>query len=316
MFSGIEKIPFISENTSFQITNTGTESVSWEVAIEDSWVSVQPLQGTLFAGEEDSINISLKLEANILPPGTHSTRLVFTNLNSGQTIQRIIALDIQALSSPLCQALDNCNLNFQTGGDLPWSVQTADTLDGSDIAISGLIDDDQQTWIETTVTGPGNLSFYWKVSSEPDFDILNFSINGDIQEQISGSTDWLKKEYQLLEGDQVLRWSYTKDRSFSEGQDAAFIDQVTWSNTQSSEDPVLDIEKADHLFDWLENQLPDMLTPRTETQFFSEGILLRHYSLYNLYVGTYHDDLYYIDADGNLLNLGPISLWIFNSKIF
>jgi hypothetical protein len=43
--------------------------------------------------------------------------------------------------------------------------------------------------IRTTVTGHGTLSFYWKVSSEKDYDFFKFSINGIIRSQMSGEVN-------------------------------------------------------------------------------------------------------------------------------
>jgi hypothetical protein len=40
--------------------------------------------------------------------------------------------------------------------------------------------------IRTTVTGPGTLSFYWKVSSEIDYDFFKFSIDGISYSQMNG----------------------------------------------------------------------------------------------------------------------------------
>ena len=39
-------------------------------------------------------------------------------------------------------------------------------------------------------TGPGTLSFWWKVSSELDSDRLRFYLDGTEQWRISGETDW------------------------------------------------------------------------------------------------------------------------------
>jgi hypothetical protein len=52
-----------------------------------------------------------------------------------------------------------------TGGDANWSGQTVTTHDGMDAAQSGIVADSQETWMQTTVTGPGTLSFWWKVDS-------------------------------------------------------------------------------------------------------------------------------------------------------
>jgi len=44
--------------------------------------------------------------------------------------------------------------------------------------------------VGSTVTGPSDLSFYWKVDSESGYDYLRFYIDGAEQAKISGSTSW------------------------------------------------------------------------------------------------------------------------------
>lgn len=46
-------------------------------------------------------------------------------------------------------------------------------------AQSGAIDDSQESWIATEVTGPGTLTFWWKVSSESGYDWLRFYLDGN-----------------------------------------------------------------------------------------------------------------------------------------
>ncbi len=121
-------------------------------------------------------------------------------------------------------ALNTANVTWTTGGDLPWFTETATALDGL-AAQSGPIADSQSSHLDTTVPADGNVSFYWKVSSEQDFDFLTFYINGVEQDAISGEVDWNQETYSVSAGD-VLRWEYSKDDSNSEGQDAGWLDQV------------------------------------------------------------------------------------------
>ena len=71
----------------------------------------------------------------------------------------------------LNQALDNNYLAFTTGGDASWSGQTAVSFYGGSSAQSGVLGGNQSAWLQTTVVGPGTLSFHWKVSSEAADDL-------------------------------------------------------------------------------------------------------------------------------------------------
>src|SRR5690606_12306965 len=95
---------------------------------------------------------------------------------------------------------------------------------------SGVTAHSGETWVQTTVTGPGTLTFWWKVSSESDYDWLEFSIDGTLQSgRISGNVDWTKKTYTLAAGAHTLRWRYSKDGSVVSGSDAAWLDEVVWT---------------------------------------------------------------------------------------
>jgi uncharacterized delta-60 repeat protein len=129
----------------------------------------------------------------------------------------------------LADAVDAPQLTWTAGGNLAWVGQTTVTHDGVDAARSGLITDDQESWLQTTVTGPGLLTFWWKASSEEVWDFLEFQVNGVLQNEISGEVDWQQRTVQLDAGNQTLRWRYTKDDIFSDGQDRGWVDMVSFT---------------------------------------------------------------------------------------
>ena len=97
--------------------------------------------------------------------------------------------DTSASTVTLGEALGAPELAWSTDGDAVWTATTS--LDGSLMAWSGSIGHLNVSWVETTVTGPGTLSFQWKVSSEADADYLTFAMDGEDQPgRISGEVDW------------------------------------------------------------------------------------------------------------------------------
>ncbi len=140
--------------------------------------------------------------------------------------------DFTVGNDPLADAVDCFNLKWTTSGNANWFRQTATKNDGVDAAESGNIADSQSSSIETTVVGPGTLTFWWKVSSEASYDTLGFTIND--QEQagvlpISGNVNWTQQTVSIPAGSQVLKWKYNKDHSVSSGSDAGWLDQVVWT---------------------------------------------------------------------------------------
>ncbi|UCF17028.1 MAG: hypothetical protein JSW59_06115, partial [Phycisphaerales bacterium] len=86
------------------------------------------------------------------------------------------------------------------------------------------------SWMQTTVNGAGTVSFYWKVSSEEDYDFLEFYIDGSLQDRISGSVDdWEQETYTIsTSNSHTLKWRYVKDKGTDSGSDCGWVDKVEW----------------------------------------------------------------------------------------
>jgi hypothetical protein len=95
-----------------------------------------------------------------------------------------------------------------------------------DAGRSGDINDGGESYIQTTVTGPDRLRFWWRVSSEQGFDYLNFIVDGITVNRISGEVNWAQVIYDVPTGVHTIRWNYTKDGSVSDGLDSGFLDEV------------------------------------------------------------------------------------------
>jgi predicted outer membrane repeat protein len=131
----------------------------------------------------------------------------------------------------LGEAVDATNLTWSTAGNSRWIPQTNTTFDGIDAAQSGGISDNQETWLETTVNGPGILNFRWKVSSETNFDFLKFYIDGAVQlgGAISGEVNWASRTYNIGAGSKTLRWRYAQDDTVTKGLNLGWVDNVTFA---------------------------------------------------------------------------------------
>jgi hypothetical protein len=126
--------------------------------------------------------------------------------------------------------LNDSNLTWQTGVNAPWFGQSLVTHDGRSAAQSGSILGGDVSWLETTFPGPGTLSFWWKVSSQTNWDTLGYYINGVLQPAvISGEESWQQKTVRLPPGPQTVRWQYAKDPAIFAGADAAWLDEVAFT---------------------------------------------------------------------------------------
>ena len=84
---------------------------------------------------------------------------------------------------PIGVAVENEILNWTTNGtgNVTWFGTQNMGQNDNNSAQSGAILDNEKTWMVTQFSGPGYLSFDWKVSSELAHDFLRFYIDGVLQ---------------------------------------------------------------------------------------------------------------------------------------
>ncbi len=140
-----------------------------------------------------------------------------------------IAHESQAASS-LDEALDLDGQNLQTTGVSAWTSQASGAYDGVDVAVSSPLPDEASAQFTVAVSGPDTLSFWWRVSSEEDYDFLQCSLNGTVQREISGDTGWMEEIIVLPEGLHTLTWAYVKDESEGEGEDRGWVDRIRFAS--------------------------------------------------------------------------------------
>jgi alpha-tubulin suppressor-like RCC1 family protein len=170
------------------------------------------------------------LLTNVLPadnPGNYS--VVVTN-NFGSITSSVAVLTVPDFSS----ALDTTGLVWTTMGNAPWFVETNVTEDRVSALQSGSITNNQTTTVQTAVTGPGTLTFWWRlVSSSSDASLL-FKIGNSVQASLFGSgnpnanTNWQQQTFYLAAGTQTLQWVFSKGGNNS-AAGSGFLDEVTFA---------------------------------------------------------------------------------------
>jgi hypothetical protein len=161
---------------------------------------------------------------------TNASFTVQVTDNNGLSSTKAFALTIAVASPQLAAALDQPDWLVTTSGSQPWFSQTTNTHDGVDAARSGLITDGQASWMQTALTGPGTLTYWRKVSSESGYDYLEFYLDGVLQSGgISGTVNWQKQTNSIPDGSHTVEWRYMKDEFVSSGQDAGWVDEVSYA---------------------------------------------------------------------------------------
>jgi hypothetical protein len=164
-------------------------------------------------------------------PGTNVATITYTNwfLTGESPGTTCTATGIGSLL--LEEALDAPDLTFASGPTPAgpfWRRDTTTTHDDEDAAQSGPVATGGQSWCSTTVTGPGAVSFWWKVSSGTN-GFLDFSVAGVPLGVISGEVDWNQRAAIVPSGSQLLKWTYSRPSGLAQGQDAGWVDQVTYA---------------------------------------------------------------------------------------
>jgi len=201
---------------------TSSPGCSWAVVNTNPWVSI--VSGSSGTGNG---MVRYILSANPMPATRSGSLLIADQIFS------ITQLGLGSTNGtmPLGEALDASSLLWSTTGVPAWFGQSSVSHDGLDAAQSGAVAHNAAVTVQTTVNGPGTISFWWKVSSELSNDFLKFFINGSQQSRISGEVDWEAQTYAIPSGSQMLKWTYAKSASGSAGLDKGWLDQVQFLST-------------------------------------------------------------------------------------
>jgi PKD repeat protein len=213
------------------ITVTSTQAVKfyWRVSSENNYdylrFYIDDVEKTQICGTVSWTQVAYNVTA-----GTHTLKWSYTkdySVSSGSDCGWVDKLEItDPAADPIAEAVDYPGLSFTLSGDADWFSQTSTTYYGGDAAQSGDIGNSDNSTMETTISGVTSVKFYWRVSSESNYDYLRFYIDGVQQHRISGSTSWAQRTYTVSSGTHTLKWSYTKDYSVSSGSDCGWVDKL------------------------------------------------------------------------------------------
>jgi hypothetical protein len=115
-------------------------------------------------------------------------------------------------------------------GNANWYVQSQEVHSGDHAARSGAMTHNQSCHLSVTVDcgAGGELSFWYKVSSEANYDYLQFFIDGGMQAEWAGEVGWAQFTTTVPAGEHTFRWTYDKDYSVSNGSDCGWVDDIVF----------------------------------------------------------------------------------------
>ncbi len=120
------------------------------------------------------------------------------------------------------------------------------SLKSADIGPSG------STSISVTYTSAqaAEFSFWMHVSSEANYDFVDFSINGQQELHLSGDTGWELHAFNVAAGENVFQWTYSKDYMVDSNDDCFYLDDVTFppAGGQAPGTPEISVTTTDFNF--------------------------------------------------------------------
>jgi uncharacterized delta-60 repeat protein len=181
----------------------------------------------------DGIPVPDAVRRNLELPETHSWEagayaVIVSNPQGSVTS---VMAHVQVIQTePLGPALNNTSLAWECrspDGDRRGWVGLFDiTHDGGAAAQSVPIGDNASAILSAPVSTSGWIQFWWRVSSETNFDYLQFWIDDRPYAALSGESGWQHFVAEVHAGQRVM-WMYVKDGSGSEGADCGWVDEVS-----------------------------------------------------------------------------------------
>jgi large repetitive protein len=157
-------------------------------------------------------------------------------LHRSTQAQASVAMNANVLATAVFET--SLGRALDTPSATPWSVnpsgrrwygQYVDHQDGTDAAVSPAdLGPSQFATVSTRFTGPGTLTFWWKVSSLANHGVLAFRQNYETVSTITGTTGtWVQVTRELGEGPHVVDWQYYRtNNSATGGENTGYLDQV------------------------------------------------------------------------------------------
>ncbi len=217
-----------------------------------------------------------------VPAGRHLLRWQYQRGSSASTsgedagwVDQVVWAPADAVT--LAEATDAAGLNWTTSGSAgiglnQWFGTRLESADGEDSARSPIIGPNQETWMETEVTGPGTVTFQWRVSSN------NVSAGGRLEfltkstdpsatqwllrADITGQVTWGARSFTVPAGRHYLRWRYIKGSSAStSGEDAGWVDQVSFVPDNLTISPSIHTPQSSYAFAVMQGASGSLLIP-------------------------------------------------------
>ncbi len=181
--------------------------------------------GTIASGQtaEATFNVTVSPTAQI-----GDVVMINYNVTSGlyfanSTLSLNIGLILEDFESG-----DFSSYEWEFSGNGNWAINQQAPYEGTFSAKSGDINDNQTSalYVTADIATADQISFYYMVSSESNYDYLRFYIDTQMLGEWSGTVPWTAASYPVTAGTHTFKWEYSKDVSVSTGSDLGGVDYI------------------------------------------------------------------------------------------
>ncbi len=219
----IVQIKNIGGGSAFNVVAT-LQTTDPFIIINSGTVNLGDMSGNSFL--EASFHISIDENT---PIGHLATFIVEASANDNFTASNIVLATVGFITEDF-ESGDFSLYNWEFSGVSPWQISQTAPYEGTYCMKSGAVGDLQATdvFLEAEVFSNSEISFYYKISSEANYDFLKFSIDGSVLGSWSGSSGWGQVTFPVQAGNRVFKWTYEKDVNTVSGGDCAWVDFIVF----------------------------------------------------------------------------------------
>ena len=167
---------------------------------------------------------------------------------------RNITLTVTELT--LSSALDISSLVWTTTGAASWFPEVAVSSDSADAVQSGQVIGDDVSGLETTLVGPGTLSWSWRLDSlgNAGVDVI---LDGEWLPAYEPIGEWAEETLEIGEGEHIVRFEFWNAGTAATIADCAYLDQVSWTPVTSQTVVIGEVEVPT---EWLSSEAAAILS--------------------------------------------------------
>lgn len=209
----------------------------FEVASPTGMLTVTPAAANataLAVGGQRSFNVTLQANAQ-LPQGIDVPLGITVATAAGDVLSQSLPVYV---GNSYCETFENnqTHLSGWSYGAVQWLIYDTGAYEGNYCSGSSYTMGANLTSemsISVTTTTADSISFYYKVSSEANYDKFHFYIDGTEKFNASGEVPWTRAAYPVAAGTHIFRFTYSKDGSVSNGSDRAWVDNIVMPHSST-----------------------------------------------------------------------------------